>query len=155
MELQESQKTAEVHGKDLPVSTKQSIEIASFIRNRSVNKAISLLSQVLEKKIAVPFRRFKRDIGHKPGKTGPGRYPQKASETMISLLKSLVANGQNKGMDTNSLIIRTIMANKASRPFRYGRKRRIQARRTHIDIIAVERKYIEKKNEKKSEGAGK
>lgn len=145
----EKQNIVEIHGKNLPISTKHSIEIAKFIRNKNVNNAMEMLNKVIEKKTAVPFGRFNRDVGHKPGKVGPGRYPQKASKTIINLLESLIANAQNKGMDINSLSIQKIIANRASTPYRSGRRRRIKARGTHIDIIAIEKNIEKKKPEAK------
>jgi len=138
-------KTARVVGSNLPISTKHSVEIASFIRGRDVNKAVQLLESVVTHKTAVPFKRYKHNVGHKPGHLGPGRYPEKASEAIIVLLRSLVANAQQLGMDVNSLYIETMMTNLAARPFRGGRQRRRKARRTNIQIIAAQRVPVEKK----------
>ena len=71
---------ATVNAYALSISTKQSVEIASFIRNRKISQAKSLLSEVINKKRAVPFKRYNRDTGHKPGKIASGRYPEKASK---------------------------------------------------------------------------
>ena len=49
----------------LPVSTKQSVELCRFIRNRTVKKAKELLNGVAQLKTPVPFRRYIMDLGHK------------------------------------------------------------------------------------------
>jgi large subunit ribosomal protein L22 len=135
---------AKIVGKDLSISTKQSIEIANFIRGKNIEKAKNELQKVIEKKLAIPFRRYNRDMGHKKGNIAAGRYPQNAAKEFLNLLNGLEANAQNKGLSTN-LIIKTIIPNKASRPWHYGRRRRIKMKRTHIEIIAEE---VKKENKK-------
>lgn len=127
-----------VNGRNLPISTKHAIEIAKFIKGKSIQKSKALLEHVVQKKIAVPFTRFKRDMGHKPGRMAAGRYPEKASQHFITLLDSLESNALNKGLDTESLIITTIIPNKASRPWHPGRQRRTKMKRTHVTILAEE-----------------
>ena len=139
-----------VRGRDLPISTKHAVEICSFIRGKSLQKSKKALQEVMDKKIAVPFKRFNKDTGHKPGRMAAGRYPYKASQKIFDLLASLEANAQNKGLDINSLHLVTVIANKASCPMRPGRRRGRSMRRTHIDIIAEE-KVSEKKKEAKKE----
>jgi large subunit ribosomal protein L22 len=135
---------AKISGKDLSISTKQSIEIANFIRGKNIQKAKNELQKVIEKKLAIPFKRFNRDMGHKKGNIAAGRYPQNAAKEFLNLLNGLEANAQNKGLSTNNLIIKTIIPNKASRPWHYGRRRRIKMKRTHIEIIAEEFKENKK-----------
>ncbi len=147
MENKIQQEFAIVRGRDLSISTKQAIEISNFIRGKSIKKSKILLQNVLDKKIAVPFRRFNMDVGHKSS-IGPGRYPQKSTREIMKLLDSLEANAQNKGLDINKLYIKTIIPNKASRPFHFGRKRGIKMKRTHIDIIASEIEERENKEKK-------
>ena len=72
---------ARAKANELPVSPKHAIEIARFIRNQDVNRAISYLNDVVEKKKAVPFRRFNRNVAHKRGLEGwaPADTPVKAA----------------------------------------------------------------------------
>ena len=130
--------TAVVNGRDLSISTKHAVEICSFIRGKSVKKSKEMLSRVVEGKLAVPFTRFNRDMGHKKGNIAAGRYPVKAAKEIINLLNSLEANAQNKGLNTESIYIRQIIANQASRPWHFGRIRRRKMKRTHIKILAEE-----------------
>lgn len=119
---------------DRPVSTKQSREIAGFIRNKTVEQAKRLLQQVLDHKIAVPFKRFNRDTGHKKGKIAAGRYPEKAIKEFLKMINLAVANAENKGLDSKNLIIFDARANQGTQQYHYGRQRRIKMKRTHIEI---------------------
>ena len=128
-------------GNSLPISTKHSIEICSFIRNKSLNEAKKILSLVVQHKKAIPFRRFNKGIGHKKI-VGPGRYPENASREIIKLLESVEANAQFKGLNTSNLTISHICAHKSSKTWHYGRKRRRKAKRTNIEIVVMEAKKI-------------
>lgn len=143
---------ARVIGRDLPISTKQAIEICNFIRKKNLQKVKEILSRVIAMKTAIPFKKFKRDVGHKRGRIAAGRYPVKSAQYILKLLNALEISAQNKGLDPNSLFIKTIIANKASRPWHYGRQRRIKMKRTHVEIIAEEKepaKKVEKEISKK------
>ena len=144
-----SEHQAKVIGRDLPISTKHAIEICSFIRGKNLQKSVEYLKKVAELKKAIPFRRMNRGVGHRPGNMGPGRYPEKAARYVIQLLNSLEANAQNKGLNVNALILREIIANKASEPWHAGRHRRVKMKRTHIEIVAEEIENKEKKSDKK------
>jgi large subunit ribosomal protein L22 len=139
---------ARVMGRNLPISFKQTVEVCNFIRGRSINNSKAILSDVLGKKVVVPFKRFNRDLGHKK-KAGAGRFPVKVSKELIKLLDGVEANAQFKGLDTSNLIITHICAHKGSRMWHYGRKRRREMKRTNIEII-VEEKMKEESKELKS-----
>ena len=125
----------------LPISFKQSVEICNFIKNKSVSEAKKVLDKVVDKKAAVPFRIYNRDLGHKT-KIGPGRYPEKASKHFISLIESTEANAQFKGLNTSNLTIVHISAHKAGKAWHYGRKSRRKMKRTNIEIVVVEEKKL-------------
>lgn len=135
-------------GRSLPVSTKQCIEICNFIRKKPLQRAKSLLNDVIDMKIAVPFKRFTA-VGHRKGKVGPGRYPIKATKEILTILESVEANAQFKGLSTANLIIIHIAANRASIPWRHGRHRGRKTKRTHVEVV-VEEKALEEKKEKKA-----
>jgi len=130
--------TAKVTGKDLSISTKQAIEICKFIKGKKLKKSKQMLQRVLDKKQAVPFTRYNRDRGHRPGNMSSGAYPQKSTKAIMDLLDSVESNAQNKGLDTEQIVIKSIIPNRASRPPRFGRRRGIKAKRTHIEIIVEE-----------------
>lgn len=140
--------TVHIVGRDLPISTKHSIEICKFIRRKPIQLAKKQLSLVLEKKIAVPLKRFNKDRGHRKGKIAAGFYPQKATREFLKLLTSLEGYATHQGLDKNNLYIKEIIPNQAPRSYHYGRIRGIQNRSTHIKIIAAE---LEKKQIKKPE----
>jgi large subunit ribosomal protein L22 len=148
---QNNKKKAIVRGLDLPISFKYAREICTFIKNKSPQQAIKLLESVTRKEIAVPMR---GQIAHKknmPKGKPAGRYPVNASKEFIKLLKSLIANAGNKGMDTENLIIKIAKADRAPRPQRgtrmaFGRK---QFKRAHVLLETQE--GAEKKKEMKVE----
>ena len=140
----ETEHMARAAGVALPISFKQSVEISSFIKNKSTSEAKKLLQNVTEKKIAIPFTRYNWDLGHKK-KIGPGRYPEKASKTFIKLIEDVEANAQFKGLNTSNLMIAHISAHKAGKAWHYGRKTRRKMKRTNLEIFVEEKsKKIEK-----------
>jgi len=146
----EKQNQVKVVGRDLNISTKQAIEICSFIKKMPLKKARATLEKVEKKKLAIPFKRFTEGAGHKKGVggTGAGKYPVLASKQFLKLLKSLESNAQNKGLSSELRIIHAC-AQRASTPFHYGRKRRIKMKRTHVELVAEETEP-EKKSEKRT-----
>jgi large subunit ribosomal protein L22 len=144
-------KTAIAFGKGLPISTKQSVEICSFIRGKTIDESKMLLSGVVDGKVAVPVKRFNKDMGHRKGKIASGRFPKKASQHILDLVKSVESNAKNIGL-TTPLIIDEIISNIGSRSWHHGRIRRIKNKRTNIKIVVVEgKKEKPKKIEKKTE----
>src|SRR3989344_4733350 len=135
---------ARVFGNSLPISPKKAMEICSVLRNKSLAKAKERLSQVISKEKALPFSRFNRGLGHRKG-IGPGRYPIKTAAEVLKLLNALEANAQFKGLDTNSLVIAKMVANRASKTWHYGRKRRRMMKRANVEIVVEESKAEEKK----------
>ncbi len=130
---------------ELPVSPKHAIEIARFIRNQDVNRAISYLHEVVAKKKAVPFRRFNRNVAHKRGLEGwdAGRYPVKASQGYIRLLESIKKNAEYSGLDADRLVIVHAAANrgrgqKAFFPRAMGRATPKRRETVNIEIIVQE-----------------
>ena len=144
---------ATARAENLPVSRKFSIEIANFIRGKDVEKAKKLLTGVLRKEVAVPFKRATFDRGHKRG-IGPGRYPEKATEEILKLINSAEANAQNQGLNTGSLLIASILVNKGTTQWRYGRQKKRQAKRTHIELTLAEKETAKKEKPKTEKKAG-
>ncbi len=125
-------------GVALPVSLKHSVEICAFIKNKGVSDAKKILLGVIDKKTAIPYRRYDSDLGHKKS-TGPGRYPEKTSKEIIKLIENVEANAQFKGLNTSNLVITHISANKAGKAWHYGRKSRRKMKRTNIEICVEEK----------------
>ena len=139
---------ARAQGMALPISTKQSVEICNFIKNKNVAKVKQLLQGVIDKKVAVPFNRYNWDLGHKTG-IGPGRFPEKASKHFIQMIESAEANAQFKGLNTSNLIIVHASAHLAGKAWHYGRQSRRKMKRTNLEIVVEERKAESKDKEKK------
>lgn len=142
----EKERMARVARRDIGVSTKHSIEICNWIRNKNLQKAKQMLEEVIAKKRPLPLKRFKKDRGHKAGIMA-GAYPVKASLEILSLLKSVEANAQFKGLNTSQLTITHINSNRGARPYRYGRHFGRQTKNTHIEIV-VEAEEKKKGGEK-------
>ncbi len=142
-----SEKTACAVGRDLGISSKFSIEICRWLRYRNLQNAKKLLEIVMERKTAVPFLKFTQDLGHKPGKMTSGRYPYKASEAILGVLKSVEKNAAFKNLDTDNLKIIHMCAQKASSPMHSGRHGGRAMKRTHIEIVVAEQKTAQKKGE--------
>jgi len=146
-------------GRDLPISTKQAIEICNFARKKNLQTIKEIFRQVIKKRTAIPFRRFTEGAGHKAGMAA-GKYPVKACGHLLKLLESAEINAQQKGLNTSNLLIIHICAQGGPTPWHYGRHRRRRMKRTHVEVVVEERggkakeqkpsKAEEKKEEAKS-----
>ncbi|MFH1425754.1 MAG: hypothetical protein ABIG28_03460 [archaeon] len=131
-------------GQNLPFSKKHGMYICSFIKNKSIDKAIKDLLPVLELKTAIPF---KGEIPHRKGKIMSGRYPVKATKYFINLLKALKGNIIVNGMEIEKTKIYLASTSWARRP---ARREGRSAKRVNIILKAKEfkeNKEEEKKNE--------
>lgn len=133
---------------NLPISTKQSVELSRSLRYKNTGWAKEYLEEVILLKKAVPSYRYTKDLGHKPGMSA-GRFPQKAAKEFLQLIKSVEANAQFKGLNINNLKIIKIVANKAAIPQSGGRMR-YATKRTHVEIEVRERINKEAKKEEKN-----
>ncbi|PIN73442.1 50S ribosomal protein L22 [Candidatus Woesearchaeota archaeon CG10_big_fil_rev_8_21_14_0_10_45_16] len=142
---------ASARSRDVPISTKHSVELSNYLRYHSVAFAKDFLEDVVALKKAVPFNRYRKDVGHKPGMAA-GRFPQKAAKEFLKLIKGVEANAQSKGLNAGSLKIVKLLANKASVPFSGGRQRHA-TKRSHLEVVVQEMKKAAKKKaaEKRSE----
>ncbi len=141
--LKENQ--AKAIAKDASVSTKTSIETVKFLKGKTTKIAIAYLEKVLEKKLAVPYKRFTDGVGHRKGSgITSGRYPQKLSKALILLIKNVETNASMKGLGEELRIV-SFVANRASIPMHYGRHPRREMKRTHIEIIVEEIESTKKK----------
>jgi len=129
---------AKASGRFLNVSMKKAVEVCSSLRGKSLNSGLKLLDNVIGEKIPIAYHRYNRGgTGHKPG-MGPGRYPIKTCIEIRKLLKSAEANAEQKGLDSKSLFIAHICAQKAPISWHYGRLRRRKMKRSHIEVVLEE-----------------
>ncbi len=130
--------------KDAGISTKVSIEIANFLRGKSSAEAKTILGRVLKKTQAIPYKRFNDGVGHRKGAgVAAGRFPQKASEAFVTIIKQCEANALAKGLSTDLMIVH-LVAQQGSNTFRHGRQRRRQFKRTHLEIVLEEMEPVKK-----------
>jgi ribosomal protein L22 len=112
----------------LPVSRKDSAYILKFIDGKKIEDAIKSLEEVIKFKAAVPM---KGEIPHRKGMMS-GRYPIKAAEMFIKLLRGLAGNASQKENSENGTVHgRTNKAPKAVRPGRFRHK----FKRVHVEIV--------------------
>lgn len=138
-------------GRDLDISTKQSIEICNFLRGMGVQRAKAILNDVMELKAAVPFTRFTNGVGHRKGDMAAGRYPINASKEILSIIENAETNAQQKGLNTSRMALVHLSAQKASRPMHPGRKRGRSMKRSHIEVVLGEAPEKEDKKKARNE----
>ncbi len=61
----QNEHTAKALGKDLPISSKLSIEVCNYLRYRPLQKAKQILERAAKLQQPIPVRRFTFDQGHK------------------------------------------------------------------------------------------
>ena len=132
---------------NLPISTKVSVEISSFIRGKSIERAKKILENVIKMKEAIPYKRYNQEMPHRKGKIATGRYPVKACKEFLNLLSSVKSNAKDNSMNPD-LLIDHISAHRGPFQWHGGRKRRRKMKSTHLKISVVEKKET-KKVEKK------
>ena len=126
------------------ISHKHAREVATAIKGLTVEKARDYMISVVAKDRAVPFRRFKNQVGHRsdPGMMS-GRYPEKTAKEFLKLLDNLESNAEYKGMDIDRLKIINATAHKGVLIKRFipraqGRATDKNDVLTHVELVAQE-----------------
>lgn len=126
------------------MSHKHAREVAVAIKGLSTDKARDFLNAVINKQRAVPFGRYKKQVGHKPDPgVMAGRYPVKTATEFIKALDNLEANADYKGMDmdrlkiVNATVHRGVMI-KRFIPRAMGRGSPKNNVLTHVELVAQE-----------------
>ena len=139
------EKTVKASGREVRVSHKHAREVCNTIKGMMLTKAKDYLRDVMEKKKAVPFRRYSKKAGHRRGleKASAGRYPIKAAAKIIKILEGAQANAENKGLDVDRLrIIHSAaypgMKVKRFTPRAHGRASPKVDTLTHVEIVLAE-----------------
>jgi len=101
------EKTVKSSGRELKISPKHAREVCKTIKGMKLDQAKEFLQQVMEKKTPVPFRRYKKKVGHRHGmqKAYAGRYPVKAAQKILKVLEGAEINAEFKGLDVERLRI--------------------------------------------------
>ncbi|MCS7115448.1 MAG: 50S ribosomal protein L22 [Candidatus Bathyarchaeota archaeon] len=151
-EALDPEKTVKASGREVRVSHKSAREVCRAIRGMMLIQAKKFLREVIAKKKAVPFTRFKKKAGHRHGleRAYAGRYPVKASKQILKILEGAEANAENKGLDTERLqIIHAAaypgMKIKRYMPRAFGRATPKFETLCHIEVV------LEEKSEKTGE----
>lgn len=133
------------HVNEAPISPKHAIEIASFIRGKTLDAATEYLQDVVALKRPIPFKRFNRNVPHRKGLVGwdAGRYPQKASRVYLKLLNNVRKNAEYNGLEGDKLRIIHVTANRGIRrrsfmPRAMGRATPKDRQTVNIELIVRE-----------------
>ena len=128
--------------REVDVSPKAATEVCAFVKGKTLPEAKRLLEEVIAKKRVVPFRKYKKDLGHKSGleKFYAGRYPVKAAKEVLVALENLEANAEFKGFDTDNLVIVHAAAHRgrvvrSHVPRAFGRSSPSFNTLTHIEVV--------------------
>ncbi len=126
------------------ISHKHAREVATALKGLTIEKARDYMISVIAKDRAVPFRRFKNQVGHRsdPGMMS-GRYPEKTAKEFLKLLDNLESNAEYKGMDIDRLKIINATAHKGVVIKRFipraqGRATDKNDVLTHVELVAQE-----------------
>ncbi len=128
------------------ISHKHAREIALAVKGLTVEKARNFLEDVVDHKIAVPFRRYNNEVAHRSNiRDGfsAGRFPKKASNEFLRLLDNLESNAEYKGMDLDRLAIVSCVIHKGTKLERFtpramGRSSPKIDTLVHLEIVAKE-----------------
>ncbi|MEK6871737.1 MAG: hypothetical protein AABX16_02440 [Nanoarchaeota archaeon] len=121
-----------VYGRNLGMSTKESVAVADYVRNKNVDQALADLEAVLIYKRAVPMR---GEVPHRKGNMMAGRYPMKTVKNFIMLVKSLKSNALMHEMPLEKYKI-FAMAHQASRPYKRFGQGKIKRSNVELRLIA-------------------
>lgn len=126
---------AEAKAQNRRVSGKHCIEIGRWIKGDNVEKAKEKLEKVIEKELAVPYTKFNSDLAHKKGMAS-GRYPVRAAEEMLRLVRSAEQNGKYEGM--NDMMVSNVIVNRGRNMRTPKRHRGKSPKSTHINVEVKE-----------------
>ncbi len=141
-----NEKQARASGRDLRVSFKEMVELLREIRGKKLEDAYKLLADVIALRRAIPFRRYKKGVGHRSELSGwkQGRYPVKAAKLVKKVLKNAEHNASDKGLDPENLYIVHAAAQQGRKLKRifyraYGRATPRVEQLVHVEIVVEER----------------
>merc|ERR1711977_731367 len=153
---QDEASSRKAKGSDLRVHFKNTRETAQAIKNMKLNDARTYLEDVIDKKRAIPFRRYCGGVGRTAqaaaaGSTnGQARWPKKSCEFLLGLLRNAEANAEMKDLEIDKLFITHIQVNRAvqqrRRTYRaHGRINPYMSSPCHIELILSQQEVNVKK----------
>jgi large subunit ribosomal protein L22 len=96
--------SARAIGREMQISPKNSIVICRHIKGWRLERAKHFLADVIALKAAVPDTKY-GSSGHRRGKLGPGRFPEKAARQILKVLEGAEANAEYKGLVIDNMYI--------------------------------------------------
>eukprot|EP01129_Flabellula_baltica_P004581 TRINITY_DN159_c0_g1_i1.p1 TRINITY_DN159_c0_g1~~TRINITY_DN159_c0_g1_i1.p1 ORF type:complete len:172 (-),score=41.87 TRINITY_DN159_c0_g1_i1:27-542(-) len=143
-------KSAWAKATNIRVHFKNTRETAMAVKGMNLTKAQQYLRDVIDKKQAVPFRKFTGGASRKAqGKNIKGcnsavRWPKKSAMKVLDLLQNLESNAEQKELDIANLQITHVQVNQAPqmrrRTYRaHGRIGPYLCSPCHIEIMVTEK----------------
>ncbi len=129
------------------IKPKHAREICAVLKGMKLDQAKVFLENVIQLKQSVPFRRYKKKLGHKRDlrsfRWDAGRYPQKAAARIYEVLAAVESNAEYKGLDVDLCRIIHIAAQRGRIIKRYierarGRSTAKNTHLTHLEIVLYE-----------------
>jgi large subunit ribosomal protein L22 len=135
---------ARARGVEVPISPKKTYEVMNAIRGLSVDRARTVLTDAIELRRAIPFRRYNQETAHHPA-SGPGRFAVKVAKNVLQVLENAEQNAEYEGLDVDRLFVRVAACSrgriqKANMPRAHGRATAWNEQTTNIEIVLAERK---------------
>merc|ERR1711904_123395 len=163
---QDEASSCKAKGSDLRVHFKNTRETAMAIKGMNLEKAKKYLEDVMDKKCAIPFRRYCGGTGRTAqaaaaGSTnGQARWPRKSCEFLLGLLRNAEANAEMKDLEVDKLFITHIQVNRAvqqrRRTYRaHGRINPYMSSPYHIEMILTEKDVPVARPSRKSKASAK
>jgi large subunit ribosomal protein L22 len=138
-------KTAIASGRDLRIKPKVAREICNRIKGMRLDEARDYLEDVIDKKKAVPYYRYRGKVPHRKQLQGhdAGRFPEKAAGEILKILDSVEANAEFKGLYADRLKIIHMAAHRGRVirkyiPRAFGRASPYFNHLTHIEVAVEE-----------------
>ncbi len=138
-------KTALASGRDLRIKPKTAREICNHIKGMKLVEAKTFLEDVIDKKQAVPYYRYRGKTPHRKQLSGhdAGRFPEKAAGEILKILDSVEANAEFKGLYADRLRIVHMAAHRGRVirkfiPRAFGRASPYFKHLTHIEVAVEE-----------------
>ncbi|MFQ5818599.1 MAG: 50S ribosomal protein L22 [Candidatus Heimdallarchaeota archaeon] len=138
-------RTAIASGRDIDISPKAAREICRELSGRYLDQAMAYLEGVRAKEEVVPYRRYKKKVGHKQGiqRWPVGRYPVKAAEEILKVLRNVENNAEFKGLDITRLRVIHACAHEGRKTKRFftrafGRTSPKTRQTVHVEIAVEE-----------------
>lgn len=137
------EKTVRTSAREINVSPKHSRELCRAVKGLRIDEARELLEKILRKEAIIPYKRFRKERGHKRGAKGPGGFPVKAAKTILKLIDELEANAEFKGLSPENIKITHAIAHKGRKIPRiieraFGRSSPFNRVLVHIELVGEE-----------------